>query len=136
MATGCSLEALQWLTFVDECDQRLTKSDGTRVRIEHKFFRGEVKFNEWEIDGYAEVDGQKLFYEFLGCYFHPGCPHCGNGADSDERFERKKSDLEKSGTVIIMRGCQWKIQAKKLSDRVTPAFPDVMNIFRNCSIFV
>ena len=130
MASGCSLEALQWLIYIEQTDSRLTNSAGERIKIEHKYYRGEKKINDWDIDGYAEVDGTKFFYEFLGCYFHKGCPSCGRPEDRDERFERKKMDLEKLGTLTIMRSCHWKRKLHTLKNQPTPNFPDVYNIFR------
>ena len=129
MAPGCSFEALQWLTFIQENDHRLVNKSGKRVKLQHKYFRGEKRVDEWDVDGYAEVDGQKYFYEYLGCFFHKGCPKCGNPMESDERFERKRLELSQQGTVITMRGCDWKKQVTKLRSKPSPSFPKVYENF-------
>ena len=107
MTNGASLKALQWLVFVQENDSRLMNGNNERVRLEHKFFRGEKRILEWDIDGFAEVDGKKLFYEFLGCWHHVGCQNFNckyySPDQTDEVFERKKKDLEENGTLVIMR---------------------------------
>ena len=131
MTTGASLNALQWLIFIQENDEKLINNKNERVALEHKFYRGEKRFKGWDIDGFAEVDGNLLFYEFLGCYHHKGCPYCGNAGEKDERFDRKKAELQKFGELIIMRECKWIKQRNKWKSRPTPSFPDVLNVFSN-----
>ena len=108
---------------------------GSRVKLEHKYFRGEHRFGDWSVDGFADVDGQKYFYEFLGCYFHPGCKNseCQNFDPSgvDETFERKRSELSEHGQVITIRGCAWKKQVQKLKKTNSPSFPGVYQTFSN-----
>ena len=133
MAPGCSLEALQWLTFMQENDCRFLNSKGERMQLHHKYFRGEHRIGDWEIDGYCEVDGHNYFLEFLGCYFHVGCENfdCPNFSPEqvDERFERKKEFLETRGTVITMRGCEWKKKLRTVRSLTSPSFPDVYQNF-------
>ena len=135
MAPGCSLQSLQWLTFLQENDSRLINAAGERVQLEHKFFRGEKRIDNWYVDGYACVDGKELFYEFLGCYFHRGCKNsrCSNFDPSgiDEVFERKKIELAEHGEVITMRGCHWEEKIRKIKWQKTNIFPDVYNVFSN-----
>lgn len=136
MAPGCSLQALQWLTWVQENDKRLKSKSGERVKLQHKYFRGEKRFGEWDVDGYAEVDGQKYFYEFLGCYFHAGCRNsiCKqySPGDVDERFHRKKKELSKYGKVITMRGCFWENLVKDIRKHdYSTTFTDIYNTFSN-----
>ena len=135
MAPGCSLPALQWLVHLEQDDPRLINSSGERVKIEHKFFRGEKRIMNWFVDGYAKVDDKMLFFEFLGCYFHRGCKnHLCNNFDPtgvDDVFERKKKELSEFGTVFTMRECEWKMKARRLRSRKTPLFPDVYNVFSN-----
>ena len=78
MTTGASLEALQWLTFVQEHDSRLINKNGERVKLHHKFYRGEKTYGSWTVDGFAVVDEKLFFFEYLGCFFHKGCrnPEC------------------------------------------------------------
>lgn len=131
MAPGCSLSALQWLTFIQETDDRLIKATGERVRLEHKYFRGEKSIGGWEVDGYAEVDNEILIFEFLGCFFHKGCPYCGNPREKDERFERKKSELEIIGNFNFIWECRWKRKLNQIKAQKSPSYPDVYNNFSN-----
>ena len=135
MAPGCSLEALQWLTFIQETDSRLINSKGERLQVQHKYFRGEHREGQWDVDGFCQNGHKKYFYEFLGCYFHPGCKNseCQNFDPTgvDETFKKKHEFLEKQGEVITMRGCEWKNQLKNLKSRPSPSFPDIYNIFSN-----
>ena len=107
MAHGCSLGALQWLTYIQENDPRLVNNMNERVQVEHKYFRGEKRFLDWEVDGFAQVDGENFWFEYLGCWHHVGCknPNCKHFSpdQTDEVFERKKKDLEQNGTLVIMR---------------------------------
>ena len=129
MSTGASLKALQWLIYIQENDDNLINKNGERIQLEHKFFRGEKRISGWDIDGFAQVDDRMIFYEFLGCFHHKGCEDCGNPNDVDERFERKKVDLERLGTLIIMRECKWMKLQKNWKSKKTPTFPDVLNTF-------
>ena len=61
MASGCSLEALQWITHVQEFDKRLTNAAGERVQLAHAYHRGEHEEDGYKIDAYAEVDGKRYF---------------------------------------------------------------------------
>ena len=135
MTSGCSLPALQWLTYLQESDSRLVDSDGVRVKIENKYYRGEKKFRNWFVDGFALVNGKMLFYEFLGCYFHRGCQNskCRNFDPSgvDEVFERKKLELSEYGEVITIRECEWESQIRKIRKIPSPSFPDIFNTFSN-----
>lgn len=132
MARGCSLAATQWLFYVQETCSDLVQSDNSRARLHHMYYRGEHKFGEFDIDGYANVDGKHIFYEFLGDYYHPGCPHCGDGG-ADPRWERKKQFLSEHGTLHIMRECLWRQKVKQLGLRYfhTPDLPLIMNTFGN-----
>ena len=135
MAPGCSLQSLQWLTFLQKNDPRLINAAGERVQLEHKFYRGEKRIDNWYVDGYARVDGQELFYEFLGCYFHRGCNNsrCRNFDPSgvDEVFERKKLELTEYGEVVTIRGCEWEDKLRKIKWQKTEIFPDIYNVFSN-----
>ena len=135
MAPGCSLEALQWLTFVQENDDRLLNSTGERLKLHHKYWRGEYRVGEWTVDGYCKVEGKELFFEYLGCFFHPGCKNssCENFDPNrhDEAFDRKKEFLQTKGEVIEMRGCEWKKKLRQLRSMASPTFPDIYNKFSN-----
>ena len=127
MAPGCSIGALQWLTFLQEHSDHLVQSDGQRVQIEHKYFRGEKNIGGWYVDGFAKVDGQIHIFEFLGCYFHKGCPYCGNPFETDEIFDRKKGELKEIGTLHFIWECQWKKKLNEIKHLESPTFPDIFN---------
>ena len=134
MASGNSMQALQWLSYVDEYDPRLQSSNGQRVKLQHQYYRGEHEIGGFKIDGYAEVDGEKLFYEFLGCWFHDNCEHCSTTTGrKDSTWERKRAFLERQGTLIVMRECLWKkkIRQEKLKSVRTLKIPRVLNPFSN-----
>ena len=61
MTSGCSLGQLEWINYMELEDE---------VQIQHAYHRGEVTtFGvEYQPDGYALVDGQHNFYEYLGMY--------------------------------------------------------------------
>nr|AAT47865.1 hypothetical protein 008-24 [Oikopleura dioica] len=84
----------------------LVDSSGHRHTLQHQYFRGEHEENGWKIDGYAEIDGKKIFWEFLGCYYHTSCPSCHPNA-TDERWERKKAYLQSVGKLISIHECKW-----------------------------
>ena len=129
MARGCSLPAVQWLFYVQESCTDLIQGDGKRATLEHMYYRGEHELNGFTIDGYACVDGRHIFYEFLGDYFHPNCPHCGSGGE-DPRWERKSEYLQSIGKLNVMRECIWKKMLKSgLKTFHIPDFPLIMRTF-------
>ena len=70
-----SLEALQWLKKLSDDRgieiQTATSEAGEKRVVVTK----EGKVHRFQLDGYAEVNGQKLAFEYYGCPFH-GCPQC------------------------------------------------------------
>ena len=134
MTSQTSLEAVQWLMYLQE-----TSYNG--VQIQHKFFRGEVEINEWPVDGYVEINGEPVFMEYLGCYWHPECPHgCGayptpsNQADRDrmvgkvQDWDKKSKFLKSRGKLITIRGCQWRKQLREgLKNYHIPSMPRIMD---------
>ena len=134
MTNGVSLEQVQWLSVMQETCDDLIQSDGFRAKIHHGYHRGEVDFEGWKPDGYALVDGTHLFFEFLGCYYHPNCPHkCPtsrkHAQETDETFERKKAFFESKGKLITIRGCQWKKEKKNFQTLFTPNLPLISKSF-------
>ena len=65
MMDGGSLGQIQWLYAVQESDFVLD-NNGSRVQIEHAYFRGEKSFGGFTFDGYFEKNGIKFFLEFNG----------------------------------------------------------------------
>lgn len=134
MAKGCSLEALQWLMYEQELNPILQLGSGEHISLEHAYFRGEKQFGAYTIDGYAEIDGKHVFWEYLGCYFHKNCPFVGcqyHGTGSDERWIQKEAFLRSNGTLITMRGCMWAAMKRRsgLKHFPTPDFPQIMTTF-------
>ena len=130
MAHGCSLGATQWLFYIQETCDDLIDDDGNRSTLQHMYYRGEKQFEGYKIDGYAFVKNQHIFYEYLGCYHHPGCPYCGKGG-VDLRWEQKEKVLRSRGKLHVMRECIWKkeLREKSLRHFHIPYFPLIMNVF-------
>jgi hypothetical protein len=131
MARGCSLECLQWLMYEEATNSILNDSDQP-IKLEHKYFRGEKSIELYTIDGYAKINGNHHFWEFLGCYFHPNCPFTDcdyHGVGVDERWIKKEKFLKTIGVLHVMRGCVWIKEIKRLSLRrfPTPELPNIMN---------
>ena len=81
--------------------------NGNRVQLQHQYFRGEHSEEGHYVDGFAVVDGVKVFMEFLGCFYHKDCPRC-HPNEIDEVWERKKAFLESRGKLIYIHECKWK----------------------------
>ena len=65
MMSGVSLGQLQWINYVQESDLVLD-DNGSRVQIEHAYFRGEKSLGGFRFDGYFEKNDQKYFMEYNG----------------------------------------------------------------------
>ena len=131
MAPGVSFSQIQWLLFIDANDEKLIKNDGTRACLEHAYYRTEFDFHGYKIDGYANVDGQNLFYEFLGCYWHKGCEYCGRYPGLDPEWDEKSTYLKRHGTLVTMRECIWQEKIKHLRSMETPYLPQIMSKYSN-----
>ena len=140
LTSGCSLEALQWISFMQQTCDDLVDADGNRAMVEHKYYRGEKSFKGKDIDGYALVGSKHVFLEYLGCYWHqcpiPGCKEPRRKdleGDIDIAFEEKREFLSQFGKVISIHGCEWKRQKKSMSLRNFPTndLPLVMNNYGN-----
>ena len=69
MGSSNSLAAVQFLEYTNEYSALLIDHNGKRVNLEHQYYRGEKEIDGFKPDGYAEVDGKKLFFEFNGSEF-------------------------------------------------------------------
>lgn len=67
MKPGISFGQIQWLNYMQT---QCLDSNGETVQIEHEYHRGEVTIEGWQPDGYALVDGEHVFYEYLGKTFY------------------------------------------------------------------
>ena len=122
------MAALQWLLFMQDTCPDLSNRNGDRVKLQHQYFRGEHQIGQFTVDGFANVDGNNIYFEFLGCHWHSGCPHCSRPGDieTDEIWTRKKPLLESTGVLHVMRECQWSKFVKKLHNFDTPDMPQIM----------
>ncbi|KAL5020225.1 hypothetical protein ScPMuIL_003117 [Solemya velum] len=78
-----SIKALQWLEY-----QAKTRQLG----IVHAWNGGEKKIGPYYVDGYYEVDGEKVVLEFHGDFWH-GCPKCYSGNTVNPVTDTTMSDL-------------------------------------------
>ena len=134
---GVSFVSLQWLYYLQETDICVDKN-GQRQQIHHGYHHGEVcceclKFehecyHQKAVDGYCNVDGEHIFFEFLGCHFHPGC-ECtskvkANDGRREEVYETKKRIMKSKGRLIEMRECKW--NQRDLSTQIQTAMGNIL----------
>ena len=123
MTSQTSLVAVQWLYWIQE--QPICFDNGRKIQLEHHYHRGEVDFEGWNPDGYINKNGEHVFFEFLGCYYHPGCcvsdKKIKNAQNKRIAWNRKKKYLSQRGTLIIIRECEWIKQLKQMV-----IFPDTV----------
>ena len=105
--------------------------DGKLSRIECAYYRGEktikVNGNEWKLDGYAENSNGRKCWEFNGCWFHPGCPFCGDEKRLTNQWVQKMEDLKSLGIEIdVMWSCQFKQKLKTILHMETPSSLDMI----------
>ena len=114
--------SLQWLYWIQETDICVDKH-GQRQRIHHGYHQGEIcceclRFahecdHRKPVDGYCLVDGQHIFFEFLGCHVHPGCEKCqtsnvkSQSQKREEVYAIKKAIILKKGRLVEKRSCEW-----------------------------
>ena len=136
---GHSLKCQQWLSVRQTQDPFLLNNDGTRATIHTKFHRGEKSFprskrgakgeKDWFVDGVAFSDNGTKLYEFLGCYFHRGCPQC-DPEGVDEIFDKKKADLmriEGNVQLEVITECQFDNGfLPDFRDYPNPAIPHIL----------
>lgn len=64
LSTGGSFAALQYLYY----SQALLDAQGLNVNIEHQYFQGEKFVYGYKCDGYVNINGKEIVYEFHGKY--------------------------------------------------------------------
>ena len=131
MAPGMSFGQLQWLLYIEKTDKRLIQSDGSKAILHHYYFRKEFDFHGYEVDGYANVDGKHIFYEFLGCFWHKGCQNCLKYPGTDPEWAEKSDFLKRHGQLITMRECVWVEKLKVGLNCSTPYLPGVLKKWSN-----
>ena len=92
MAPGVSKSQIEWLMWI-QTQPICVDSNGQRQRIQHAMNFGEHHINGRPVDGFMMKDGVPHFFEFFGCYFHPGC--CVPDAIIKDAEKRRQTDLEK-----------------------------------------
>ena len=65
MISQVSFVQIQWILTMQETDICLDRN-GNRVQIAHAYHQNEIVMNGHKPDGYANVDGRHIFFEFLG----------------------------------------------------------------------
>lgn len=96
------------------------------TRIESAYYRGEkeiqVNGNVWKLDGYAENSNGRKCWEFNGCAFHRGCPHCGENEALSDTWLAKTNDLKSLNIEMeVIWSCEFKRQLPKISKTETPS---------------
>ena len=113
-----SYPAINWLNYI----QNSSEFKYPDVVIRHAMNGGEVKvtlYDEAEDcyvnympDGYTEVNGEKVFFEYDGCMFHKCPENCqlslNNASNYSNRDDERRDRLyKKHGRLVKISGCQW-----------------------------
>ena len=64
MKAGTSFGAMQWLYYMQATD--CIDKKGERVQMQHAYFNDEHVECGFQPDGFAIIDGECVFYEYLG----------------------------------------------------------------------
>ena len=67
LTTGNSFQALQFIYY---CQAVLDKTN-PGLNIEHQYFHGERTIYGHKVDGYVQIDGKEIVFEFNGKYLVP-----------------------------------------------------------------
>ena len=123
MISQVSFVQIQWLQMVQESDI-CCDSNGNRIQMQNAYFQNEIEMNGYKIDGYIKRDGVNVFFEFLGCKFHPGCcvpdVNIENACLKRQTWLMKKNWLESNGELHIMRECQWRTMLSNTPESFLP----------------
>ena len=131
MTDQISMGQMQWLYAIQET-ALCVDSNGKKIQIEHGYHRGEVEIYGCKVDGYMVKDGREHFFEYLGCYWHPGCcvpDEKIKGADYKKYIWRmKQHTLEQYGELHTIRECVWR-KNKKVFAETSPEtqMPSILN---------
>ena len=120
---GFSLEGVEWLNYMQK-QAPFTEPDGTVHIIRHAMNgpEEEIRFPSEKIakysdgmaifpDGYVKISGKEFFLFYDGCRFH-NCGTCDTKCLPHERDDERRTLLSKFGTVITIKGCEWKAKRK------------------------
>ena len=129
LSPNSSFGALQYLYYC----QALLAVTHPGLNIEHQYFHGERTVYGHKVDGYVNIDGKEIVFEyngeflvpflviksvpsytqlFLGCYWH-GCKCIPNMTPKQrnrlQKWNKKAEELRSNGVEVrLMRECEWK----------------------------
>lgn len=88
-------------------DDRLILADKSRARIFFGWNSREIKIGYYYVDGYANVDGKRIIYEFDGCAYH-SCDLCKTRfIEKDDKKRTKFLSSLKNTEIVRISECQW-----------------------------
>ena len=130
-----SIGSIQWLDYMQSTCDEIVDKNGIRVQIQHGWNSEEKMLGRFFLDGYAEVDGKKVIFEYDGCIYHE-CKQC----DREALFKKDESERNQflqslQNTIIIRQSeCTWLKKMKTLdyTPKISPllfcnrVFPEKM----------
>ena len=133
LENGVSFRALQWLEWMQaHSDLVVDPVTGARQNIRHAYTAGGeyIVDDRWPVDGFVQFsNGQKLFLEFNGCYWH-GCQICGGQSainlteENLPRFKRENDEekwrrLRSLGKLFLQRECEFSFRECDEKETIT-----------------
>ena len=118
MCSGVSLGQIEWLQWM-QTQPICIDSQGKRQRIHNAYHQGERDIYGKPVDGFMVKDGEFYYFEYLGCFWHPGCCvpddviHNAKQKRMDDNM--KIWDMSHAGHLITIRECDWQIQKQQMS---------------------
>ena len=91
-------------------------SKGNRQKICHGWNQKEVKIDKYYVDGYAEVDGTKIIFEYNGCAYHY-CERCKTARISTHDEAPRKQFFKNlpNSKIVSIFGCEWHIEKLEIN---------------------
>ena len=105
--TNWSYESIRWLTYMEK-----RPPFNSTISIRHALNGGEqevkVEGRRYRVDGYAELNGTKYFFEYDGCRFHRhSCVNSLRSNIQQRDDSQRNKDLKKLGVLIQIFECEW-----------------------------
>ena len=120
MCKGVSLGQIEWLQWM-QTQPVCVDSNGVRQRIHTAYHQGEYDICGKPVDGFMVKDGEHYYFEYLGCFWHPGCcvpdDVIHNARQKRYDDDMKQKEMSKSGHLITIRECDWKIQKELMNTK-------------------
>ena len=117
MVPGVSRGQIEWLTWM-QTQKICVDKNGIRQTIQHGLNYGEYSVNGKPVDGFMRKDGELFFFEFYGCFFHPGCcvddSKIYNAAEKRYKDQVKRTELRNLGTLITIYACDWEEKKRRM----------------------